>query len=119
MFFFQQPEWGQDLSLPGRLQPHWWDKAVGVYVCEGVSRHQQNSSTSSATIPFAICPFYAENDTKIFLIILQPFLCLLPESYLDLEGGRGGERSLSARTVSRYFHSTMLHLFFYDCDTKT
>lgn len=117
MFFFQQTEWGQDLSLSGRPQP--LGQGSGGVCCEGVSRHQQISSSPSAAIPVAICLFKVENYTKIFLIFLPPPLCLLPESYLNLEGGRRGECSLSARTVSHYFPSTTLHLFFYDCDTKT
>lgn len=98
-------------------EPAWETPALlvgqdsGVCVCEGVSRHQQISITPSAAIPVAICPFKVQNDTKIFLIFLQLFLCLLPESYLD-SGGRGGECSLSARAVSHYFPSTTLHLFF-------
>lgn len=57
MFLFQQTEWGQDLSLPGGPQPHWWDKAAGMCVCEGLSTAPTNLQPSICSNTCCNFPF--------------------------------------------------------------
>lgn len=100
--------------------PHWVARRGSMGWCSLImaGQNQQSYSPPAPVVPAAICLLWVEYDMKIFLIFLQPLLCLLPESYLDQNEV---EEVNALRLLEQPYTIPFLPdcEFSYDCDTKT
>lgn len=86
-FSFSRPHRARSWACLGSLSPHCVEGQgsttdwVVQLAYRGVGT--PTKLQRSAAVPVTICPLWVEYNTKIFLVFLQPLLCLLPEYYLD------------------------------------